>query len=223
MKVKLLLVAALTFGCGAMEKPQFVQDVQSLFEQARIDLVNGGNWLFDRIQSGVNHTTKELDSCFSGGCDLREAMRGPEGTKGNTGSTGQTGSDGRDGIDGVRGADGANGIDGAGCAVLQADNGAVVTCGDSTAVIYNGKDGLDGVDGQDGTNGTNGTDGAAGRDGTNGTNGRNGAPGEDGEGCSLVRSNFECRGDNLKYDLHVVCGEDSARLGKFTDVGGCAE
>lgn len=74
MKRILLTAAVLMAGCGT--KPPLVQDFQDMFEQARVDLVNGGNWLFDRIKAGVDFTTEELSNCFSGGGSPGETIGG---------------------------------------------------------------------------------------------------------------------------------------------------
>lgn len=214
MRIKLLLLAAFTFGCGT--KAPLVQDAQDAGQDV-LDYVGprldaGLDWIFDRLNVATSWTTEELHNCFSGGCDLRESLKGEDGKDGSDGTNGTAGTDGNDGDKGdagVNGSDGnagSDGLDGASCTVAEVSNGAVIQCGDDLAVIYNGEDGEDGDNGEDGRNGTNG---------------RNGSQGDDGESCYLERSNLTCRGDNLKYDLYVICGEESARLGKFTEVDGC--
>lgn len=57
------------------------------------------------------------------------------------------GPKGDQGAAGFSGADGQNGSDGVSCSVEQLSNGALVTCGDSQAVILNGLDGQDALTG----------------------------------------------------------------------------
>lgn len=67
--------------------------------------------------------------------------------------------------------DGKDGHNGDSCVINQMANGAIITCGSSSAIIMNGLNGLDGTDGENGTNGLNGTNGTNGHDGANGLNG----------------------------------------------------
>lgn len=77
-------------------------------------------------------------------------------------ANGRDGRDGQNGTDGSNGEDGSNGSDGAAgtsCSVSQTETGALITCGDTSAVIANGQDGQNGSDGQDGSDGEDGEDG----------------------------------------------------------------
>lgn len=68
----------------------------------------------------------------------------------------------------------ADGKDGHGCVTEAFDRGSIITCGNTTSVVYNGNDGingLDGADGQDGVDGIDGQDGATGPQGAPGVNG----------------------------------------------------
>jgi hypothetical protein len=56
---------------------------------------------------------------------------GPQGPQGEAGQPGLDGKDGSDGADGV------------GCSVQNVSNGALITCGTTTAVVLNGIDGED--------------------------------------------------------------------------------
>lgn len=93
-----------------------------------------------------------------------EGSRGPRGHEGAAGPPGPAGSPGTDGVDGSDGAPGEQGppgVDGSNCTVMQAVNGAVISCTDGTnAIILNGIDGSDGADGEDGEDGEDGADGA---------------------------------------------------------------
>lgn len=60
---------------------------------------------------------------------------------------------------GPRGAEGRPGKDGAGCSVLDAENGALITCDKVTVLILDGTNGNHGVNGVDGQNGQDGEDG----------------------------------------------------------------
>lgn len=56
----------------------------------------------------------------------------------------------------------SGGKDGDSCDVLEVeDEGALVTCGDKSVMIYNGSDGIDGADGNDGIDGIDGRDGTS--------------------------------------------------------------
>lgn len=109
----------------------------------------------------------------------------------------------------IQGAPGANGADGSSCSVSQAENGALLSCTDGSAVlILNGHNGANGINGTNGLNGQDGDscyvqrlphrdyvtvtcgnssqrvyDGVDGRDGQDGSDGRDGA---DGIGCTIT-------------------------------------
>lgn len=74
-----------------------------------------------------------------------------------------------------------DGKDGDSCTSEQFDAGVLLHCGDTTSVVYNGKDGANGLDGQDGLDGADGIDGEDGQDGTDGQDGIDGQDGEDGQ------------------------------------------
>lgn len=59
---------------------------------------------------------------------------------------------GTNGQDGQDGQDGEAGQAGESCSVARAENGAIISCGTETVVVY------DGIDGQDGENGIDGND-----------------------------------------------------------------
>ena len=84
------------------------------------------------------------------------------------------GIEGTEGKDGTAGKDGIDGADGEGCTVVRAENGAIIQCGDTSIIVY------DGIAGKDGTDGSDGVDGVAGRDGTDGNDGNDGNDGSDG-------------------------------------------
>lgn len=52
---------------------------------------------------------------------------------------------------GMQGPAGETGNSGTSCSVSSVSNGAVITCGNTSAVVLNGVDGTDGLDGNDGT------------------------------------------------------------------------
>ena len=105
------------------------------------------------------------------------------------------------------------------------------------------KNGKDGKDGKDGEKGDQGQIGTAGQDGANGANGSdgvscqvtdvsngvlidcgessavvfNGEDGGPGESCELERRSKRCYGSRLRYDLYIVCGNDSERLGRYSE------
>lgn len=85
---------------------------------------------------------------------------------------GPTGPQGPKGDTGEQGIQGEKGDKGDSCTVLQAVNGAVISCQDGTSVlVLNGVNGQDGRDGQDGANGRDGVDGAQGPAGPQGPQG----------------------------------------------------
>ena len=76
--------------------------------------------------------------------------KGSKGDRGEHGETGERGSDGADckdgaagkhGKDGADGRDGKDGVDGTSCKVLDHAEGAVLVCGNTRQVIYDGKNG----------------------------------------------------------------------------------
>lgn len=87
-------------------------------------------------------------------------------------SPGPSGSPGQDGIAGRDGKDGDT------CSVWQADNGAVITCGGNSVVVFNGPAGADGesIVGPQGPKGDPGKDGVDGKDGIDGQDGADAPP-----------------------------------------------
>jgi hypothetical protein len=86
----------------------------------------------------------------------------PGRSEGKAGSRGPAGKDGDPGLDG---ATGPSGDPGESCAVTSVVGGALISCGDTSVLLFNGTDGMDGADG------TNGQDGEDGEEGTPGTPG----------------------------------------------------
>lgn len=124
-----------------------------------------------------SETEKRYDCGIKGeNCPSKDDQGNSENTDTSTiiyvpvpGPAGKDGANGKDGLDGTSGASGSNGI---GCSVSTVSNGALITCGENTVVVLNGKDGLDGTDGQNGAAGRDGVDGHNGTNGSNGTNGQ---------------------------------------------------
>lgn len=111
-----------------------------------------------------------------------------------------------------------------GCKITRVNGGAVVVCGSTTSLLYDGAPGPAGppgppgeagAAGRDGSDGTPGTDG---RDGTSGVNGKDGAPGQAGSSssCTFQRLNETCKGHTRTYDFWLVCGSDREYFGKHT-------
>lgn len=97
---------------------------------------------------------------------------GPTGPAGERGADGATGPQGPKGDTGEQGIQGEKGDKGDSCTVLQAVNGAVISCQDGTSVlVLNGQDGANGRDGVDGQDGRDGQDGAQGPAGPQGPQG----------------------------------------------------
>lgn len=74
-------------------------------------------------------------------------------------------------------------VDVADLSLVQTNEGYVITCNSTEAVLYHGKDGLpgkDGADGKDGKDGAPGADGKDGAPGADGKDGKDGLPGKDG-------------------------------------------
>jgi hypothetical protein len=59
--------------------------------------------------------------------------------------------EGEAGDNGSNGSDGADGQDGENCEVVQAINGALIVCANSSVLVLNGQNGEDGTDGEDGS------------------------------------------------------------------------
>ena len=91
-------------------------------------------------------------------------LPGAEGPQGPVGPAGADGANGEDGSDGTNGSDGQNGSDGVSCTLQDTEEGAIVTCGDTSTTIYDGQNGTDGTDGTDGQDGSDGEDGEDGED-----------------------------------------------------------
>ena len=189
---RVLVVLALA-ACGTkpavLEKAQ--EKAQAVYYDVRDVLVEGVDWTVETLGKGMEWTHTRLDACFAGKgyCDLAVV---------------EDGKDGSDGAAGADGVDGSDGIDGVSCTATNVSNGALITCGNQSAVVLNGQDGSDGVDGADGLDGLDGVDGV---DGVNGA---------DAESCKLERRNQRCRRVSVRYDLYLTCGQDSEKIGTYS-------
>lgn len=70
------------------------------------------------------------------------------------------------------------------CSVVEVEEGVILTCNGSTAMVRHGTNGVDGKDGETGATGeagVNGQDGKDGLDGANGEDGKDGVDGKDGK------------------------------------------
>ena len=134
----------------------------------------------------------------------REVVRivnGNDGAAGTNGTNGLDGADGQDGADGVDGIDGEDGEDGQSCSIARPEEATyvIITCADTTAIVYDGQNGMNGADGQDGQDGSDGEDG---QDGTNGTNA---------SGCTLTLKSQD------KY--YLTCGSTTILINNLTSNG----
>lgn len=115
-----------------------------------------------------------LTAC--GGSQRIQIVRGQDGKDGEsiTGPQGPTGQTGATGAQGIAGSNGTS------CSVTSVlpnetapNGGALITCGNTSTLVLNGRNGLQGANGHDGASGHDG------HDGHNGSNGHDGADGED--------------------------------------------
>lgn len=131
MRFLILLALAIGFvGCGA----------------SKTTIIDKSHCEIEEVKEGVMIRCSDGKETF-----IRDGINGEHG---------RDGQDGVDGSDGKDGADGIDGEDGTSCSVSQTDQGAVITCGDSSAIVSNGQDGADGQNGTNGEDGQDGTDGA---------------------------------------------------------------
>ncbi len=70
-----------------------------------------------------------------------QGIQGEQGLQGEQGIQGPPGDDGTDGAPGVPGVNGKDGADGTSCSVEQGVGFATITCGDTSAVVYDGEKG----------------------------------------------------------------------------------
>lgn len=78
------------------------------------------------------------------GADGKDGSDGADGQDGIDGQDGKNGKDGKDGLNGKNGKDGKDGkdgINGSSCKVVDHKEGAEIICGNSSEVIYDGKNG----------------------------------------------------------------------------------
>ena len=110
-----------------------------------------------------------------------------------------------------------DGKDGDSCTSEQFDAGVMLHCGDTTSVVYNGKDGENGLDGADGLNGEDGTDGLDGQDGTDGVDGQDGEQGEPGENGSDGEDGEDATGLQIASYTSSQCTEilDTGLFAKY--------
>jgi len=100
---------------------------------------------FAAINNGVNGNDGATGQNGSNGLSSYDLWLG----MGNTGTLGDflLSLVGANGIPGSQGNTGQNGNNGVSCGVTQLANGALITCGISSAVVLNGSDGIDAMSG----------------------------------------------------------------------------
>lgn len=123
-------------------------------DERNIDCIDGCN--YKKIRKPVRPEIVYVQGPRGApGTSGRDGAQGDKGDTGGTGAqglpgtAGAAGEKGDTGAAGPAGANGVNGTDGTSCSVTQVSNGAVILCGTSSAVIFNGTDGINGQDGQD--------------------------------------------------------------------------
>lgn len=142
------ILMVLVIGCG-----KHTYTTQVIGKGDKGDIGNQGDRGSDGLKSliDIDKATVSMDICESGegtifkaGIDLNnnDILDSDEiknysiicdGAKGQIGETGPSGLDGKNGLDGVN------------CNVEQLSNGAMITCGDTKAVVLNGLNGQNGV------------------------------------------------------------------------------
>lgn len=139
--MRYLLLSILLFGCGSVG--------HNLSEAGKC-VNNGEGCHASQAQEGQKGPQGVQGEQGATGSSGRDGAQGNSGSPGPRGSQGERGDTGNTGPQGAPGTNGTNGSNGTSCTVSQANNGALITCGNTSIVVLNGVDGTNGTDGHDG-------------------------------------------------------------------------